>query len=124
MSTRIDKWIWAVRFFKSRSLATEACKSGKVSFNGQAAKPSKDVKIGDVIEVKKGIITMTVKVLALSDKRVGAALVPNYLLDMTSKEEYDKLTLIKSSKFEYRDRGVGRPTKRDRRYLSYFKDID
>lgn len=124
MSVRIDKWLWSVRLFKTRSLATEACKSGKISFNGQSVKPSKEVKIGDVIEVRRDIVNMTVKVLALSEKRMGAALVENFMKDLTPKEEYDKLTIIKSSKFEYRDRGIGRPTKRDRRNLTNFKDID
>jgi ribosome-associated heat shock protein Hsp15 len=124
MGVRIDKWLWAVRLFKTRSLATEACKSGKASINGKAIKPSKEVNIGDIVEVKKDIVLMKVKVLGLSEKRMGAALVANFMEDLTPQEEYDKRTIIKSSQFEYRDRGVGRPTKRDRRYLKNFKDID
>ncbi len=122
MGVRIDKWLWSVRLFKTRTLATEACKGGKVSIRGQAAKASKDVNIGDIIDVKKDIVNMKIKVIALSEKRMGAALVSKFMLDLTPQEEYDKLTIIKSSKFEYRDRGIGRPTKRNRRELTNFKD--
>jgi ribosome-associated heat shock protein Hsp15 len=108
---RIDKWLWCVRLFKSRSLATAACAAGKVRIAGEPAKPARSVKIGDLITAPTGHITRTVKVLALLDQRVGAKLVPNYLEDRTPASEYLKPREAPSM----RPPGTGRPTKKQRR---------
>ncbi len=113
---RIDKWLWAVRAFKTRSQATEACRSGKVKVDEQAVKPSREVKRGMVVSVHRGPITQTFRVVELLKKRVGAKLVDKYMEDLTPEEEYRKLELIKS-KPAARARGAGRPTKKDRRDL-------
>jgi ribosome-associated heat shock protein Hsp15 len=114
---RIDKYLWSIRVFKTRSEATDACKGGKVRVNGNDIKPSRDVKVGDVIVVRKGAVTYTYKVLALIDKRQGAALVPNYAENLTPQEELDKLRAPVETFFLKRDRGAGRPTKKDRRQM-------
>jgi len=123
MGVRVDKWIWAVRIFKTRSQATDACKSGKVSMDGVALKPARNIEIGDHIEIKKDQINMEVEVLDLLEKRVGASLVPKFMKDLTPESEYTKIDLLKNKSFEYRQRGLGRPTKRDRRTLNRFKDF-
>lgn len=123
MGVRVDKWIWAVRIFKSRSKATEACKSGKVSIDGLALKASRTVEVGDKIEVKKDQVNMTVEVLELLEKRVGAKLAPQYMKDHTPDSEYNKMELLKNKSFEFRDKGLGRPTKRERRTINHFKDF-
>lgn len=123
MGVRVDKWIWAVRIFKTRSQATDACKSGKVSMDGVALKPARNIEIGDRIEIKKDQINMEVEVLDLLEKRVGASLVPKFMKDLTPESEYTKIDLLKNKSFEYRQRGLGRPTKRDRRTLNRFKDF-
>lgn len=120
MSTRIDKFLWSVRLFKTRTLASEACKSGKVTLKGHTAKASKEIKIGDLIELKKDHINMKIKVIQPIEKRVGAKLVSNFMQDLTPEAEYQKLELIKQN-FEYRDRGLGRPTKKDRRVITKIK---
>lgn len=121
---RIDKWLWAMRVFKTRTIATEACKKGRVVIKqGGAeviAKPSRTIKAGDVIEVKKPPITYTFKVLALSENRLGAKLVPNYLENLTPKEQYDLLDVVRISGFIDRRKGLGRPTKREGRDLANF----
>jgi len=122
MGVRVDKWIWAVRIFKSRSQATEACKSGKVSIDGIALKPSRIVDIGDIIEVKKDQINMLLEVVDLLEKRVGAKLVEKYMNNLTPDSEYNKIDLLKSKSFEFRDKGMGRPTKKERREINIFKD--
>ena len=122
MGVRVDKWIWAVRIFKSRSQATEACKSGKVSINGVALKPSRMVDIGDMIQVTKDQIHMTLEVIEILEKRVGAKLVPTYMKNHTPDDEYNKIDLLKSKSFEYRNKGMGRPTKKERRDINIFKD--
>ncbi|MDX9942369.1 MAG: RNA-binding S4 domain-containing protein [Bacteroidales bacterium] len=111
---RIDKWLWAVRIFKTRSMATQACKAGKVRINNQPVKPSREVKREMVISIQTGPMAKTVKVLELLHNRVGAKLVNEYLQDLTPQEEYDKLELIKQQPFR-RLRGAGRPTKKERR---------
>ena len=103
---RIDKYLWSIRVFKTRSEATDACKGGKVRVNGNDIKPSRDVKVGDVIVVRKGAVTYTYKVLALIDKRQGAALVPNYAENLTPQEELDKLRAPVETFFLKRDRGA------------------
>jgi len=118
---RIDKWLWAVRIFKTRSLASEACRSGKVKILDQAVKPSHEVKTGEVIMISLNPVTKTVKVAALTANRVSAKLVPGFMDDLTPEEEYQKLKLMKEMNFEYRERGIGRPTKRERREIEFLK---
>ena len=118
---RIDKWLWAVRIFKTRSLASEAIKSGKVKFDGSNVKTSKDVKVGDVYEITIGQLRKTIQVKAILENRVSAKLVEDYLIDLTPEEEYTRVKMIFQGGFEYRDRGAGRPTKRDRREIEDFK---
>lgn len=118
---RIDKWLWAVRVFKTRSQATEACKSGKVRIGGQIVKPSHEVKPGEEITVSQQSILRSLKVLQLLGNRVGAPLVPEYMQDLTPDEEYSKLKLMRQVNFEYRDPGTGRPTKRQRREIEILK---
>lgn len=119
---RLDKYIWAIRCFKTRSEATEACAGNKVRLNGSPAKPSKDVKVGDLIEVRKGIIQYTYKVLQLSENRMGAALVPQYAENLTPQEEIEKLHAPHETFFVRRERGTGRPTKKERRDLDALWD--
>lgn len=121
MGARIDKFLWSVRIFKTRSKATEACRSGKVTIDGIAVKAAKEVEVGTIIKVKKDHIHHEFKVLALLEKRVGAKLVSDFVLETTSPEELNKLEIMKQN-FEYRDRGLGRPTKKDRRILSKIKN--
>lgn len=116
-SIRIDKWLWAVRIYKTRSMATDACRSGKVTMNDVDVKPSREVKIGDVIVVKTGPIRKTIKVLNLLGNRVSAKLVSQFMEDLTTAEEYKKFEMMRDSGFVKRDRGVGRPTKRERREI-------
>lgn len=117
---RIDKWLWAVRIFKTRSIAVDACKKGRVEMNGTTVKPSRTVKVGDTISVRKPPITYTFKVLALSENRMGAKLVPGYLEDITPQEQYDILEMSRISGFVARNKGMGRPTKREGRELTAF----
>ena len=114
---RIDKYLWAIRVFKTRTDATDACKGGKVRVNGADTKPSKSVKVGDTIVARKGAVTYTYKVLQLIDKRQGAKLVPNYAENLTPPEELAKLRAPVETFFLKRDRGTGRPTKKDRRQM-------
>lgn len=120
--TRIDKWLWAVRVYKTRSLATEACKKGHVSLNDLPAKASREIRIGDVLKVRKTPITRSFKVLALTEKRMGAKLVPEFLKDITPAEELELLEVQKHMRWNTRDKGTGRPTKKDRRDLDGFFD--
>ncbi len=115
--TRIDKFLWAIRAFKTRTDATDACKGGKVKVAGVNAKPSKEVKPGDVLTVKKGSVTYTYKVLQPLERRVGAKLVPEYALNLTPAAELEKLRAPVETFFITRDRGAGRPTKKDRREI-------
>ena len=114
---RIDKFLWAIRAFKTRTDATDACKGGKVKVAGVNAKPSKEVKPGDVLTVKKGSVTYTYKVLQPLERRVGAKLVPEYALNVTPAAELEKLRAPVEIFFITRDRGAGRPTKKDRREI-------
>ena len=114
---RIDKFLWAIRAFKTRTDATDACKGGKVKIAGVNAKPSKEVKPGDVLTVKKGSVTYTYKVLQPLERRVGAKLVPEYALNLTPAAELEKLRAPVETFFITRDRGAGRPTKKDRREI-------
>jgi ribosome-associated heat shock protein Hsp15 len=114
---RIDKWLWAVRVFKTRSLAADACKKGKVFLNGDIAKPARIVKINDIVEVKKTPVLYRYKVKNLLKNRVGAKLVENYLVDLTPEQEVIKLDTIRMNLGGYRQKGAGRPTKKERRIL-------
>lgn len=115
--TRIDKYLWAIRVFKTRTDATDACKGGKVRLNGNDVKPSRTVACGDVINVRKGAILYSYKVVATIEKRVGAKLVPEYAENITPQDELDKLRHPVETFFLKRDPGTGRPTKRDRRQM-------
>ncbi|HNW90813.1 MAG TPA: RNA-binding S4 domain-containing protein [Bacteroidales bacterium] len=112
---RIDKWLWAVRIFKTRSLATEACRNGKISISGHTIKASREVNLNDVINIRQQQMTKTIKVIALLDKRVSAKLVPQFMEDLTPATEYEKVETIKAVSFIYRPKGTGRPTKKERR---------
>ncbi len=114
---RVDKWLWSVRVYKTRSQATEACRNGKVFIDDQAVKPSRNIKEEEVLQVKKNPAVFTYKVKKLLSKRVGAKLVDDYLEDLTPEEEKEKLKLKDTSGFFVRDRGTGRPTKRERRQM-------
>ena len=114
---RIDKYLWSIRVFKTRSEATDACKGGKIRVNGADTKPSNPVKVGDTIVARKGAVTYTYKVLQLVDKRLGAKLVPLYAENLTPEEELAKLRAPVETFFLKRDRGAGRPTKKDRRQM-------
>jgi len=114
---RIDKWLWAVRLFRTRSLATNACRAGSVTVNHQPVKPSRDVRAGDVIVVRQGLIHRTLKVRAVPPARVGAKLVAVYCEDQTPPAEFEKARAQRVQQFLARARGSGRPTKRDRRLI-------
>ncbi len=118
---RIDKWLWAVRIFKTRSLASDACRSGKVKILDQAVKASRDLKTGEVISISLAPVTKTVKVLALIGNRVSAKLVEGFMEDLTPEAEYQKLKRSNDAGFEFRERGTGRPTKRERREIEFLK---
>jgi len=120
IKVRIDKWLWAVRVFKTRSLATDACRNGKVSINGQVVKASREVKPEDEISIRQQQMTKTVKVTALLEKRVSAKLAPQFMEDLTPASEYEKVETIKAVSFIYRPKGLGRPTKKERRDIEKF----
>ena len=117
---RLDKFLWAARIFKTRSIASEACKKGRVQIGGVQAKPAKMVKVGEVISVRKPPITYSFRVLQAIEKRVGAKLVPDILENVTPPEQYELLEMSRISGFIDRARGTGRPTKKDRRSLDEF----
>lgn len=121
---RIDKWLWAVRLFKTRSIAIEACKKGRVTIKGINVKPSRMIKVGEVIEIRKSPITYSFEVLALTERRMGAKLVSNFRKDVTPQSELDILEMTKVSGFVDRARGTGRPTKKERRDLESFIEDD
>ena len=122
MEVRIDKYLWAIRAFKTRTDAADACKGGRVKVAGVNAKPSKDVKEGDVITVRKGVVTFTYQVVRPTESRVGAKLVPEFALNLTPESELDKLRAPVETFFVTRDRGTGRPTKKDRREIEQLWD--
>ncbi len=119
---RIDKWIWAVRIFKTRTIAADACKKGRVMIGDVIAKPSRMVKVGDVVSVRKPPVTYSFKVLALTENRLGAKLVPEYMENVTPQSQLDLLDVVRISGFIDRRKGLGRPTKREGRELSRFTD--
>lgn len=119
---RIDKWMWATRIFKTRTIAAEACKKGRVTINNSQVKPARTIKVGDVIQVKKTPIIYSFKVLQLIEKRMGAKLVAEYMENVTTPDQYEILEMSKISGFVDRARGTGRPTKKDRREIETFVD--
>ena len=119
---RIDKWMWAVRIFKTRTIAAEACKKGRVTINGSQVKAARMIKPNDVIQVKKPPIIYSFKVLQAIEKRVGAKLVPEVMEIVTTPDQYELLEMSKVSGFVDRARGTGRPTKKDRRSLEDVTD--
>lgn len=120
--TRIDKWMWAVRIFKTRSLAAEACKKGKVTIDGVTIKPSREVKLNDKIDIRVPPIIKSYRVKAISGKRMSAKLAVDYVEDITAQDQIDLLNATKTFGFEKRQRGVGRPTKLDRRLIDKLKN--
>lgn len=122
---RIDKWLWAMRIFKTRTLATEACKKGRITVgegDGVIAKPSRPIKVGDIVNVRKPPVTYSFRVRALTENRLGAKLVPEYLDNITPQSQYDLLEVVKISGFVDRRKGLGRPTKREGRDLARFTE--
>lgn len=119
---RIDKWLWAVRIFKTRTLAAEACKKGRVVIGNAEVKPSRTVHVGEIVQVRKPPVTFSFRVLDITDKRMGAKCVPQYMENITPPEQYEILELNKISGFINRQRGTGRPTKKERRDLEQFTE--
>lgn len=121
---RIDKWMWATRIFKTRTIAADACKKGRVMVGGVTVKPSRMIKRGEVVQVRKPPVTFSFKVLDLTEKRMGAKLVPGFLENVTTPDQYELLEMNRISGFVDRVRGMGRPTKKERRELEQFTDPD
>lgn len=117
---RIDKWLWAVRLFKTRSIAAEACKKGRVHIKDTPVKPSRNIKVGDVIQIKRNPILYSFKVLALTENRMNAKLVPEFMKDVTTPDQLELIELGKLAGNIGRARGTGRPTKKERRDLEDF----
>ena len=117
---RIDKWLWAARIFKTRTIAADACKNGRVTIEGVNVKPSRMVKVGETVSVRKPPITYSFKILKTSEQRVGAKLLPEIYENVTAPEQYELLEMTRISGFVDRARGTGRPTKKDRRSLDAF----
>lgn len=117
---RIDKWLWAARIYKTRSVAADACKNGRVTVGGANAKPSRMIKVGDTVSVRKSPVTYSFKVLQAIEQRVGAKLLPQVYENVTPAEQYELLEMTRISGFVDRARGTGRPTKKERRSLDAF----
>ena len=124
MEVRVDKYLWAMRIYKTRSIATDACKCGRVKMNGVEVKPSRMFHVGDICTVRKGPITYTYRILQLWGNRLGAKVVPSYLEDITPPEQLELLELARYAAQSGRDRGTGRPTKKDRREIEQFFSDD
>ena len=120
MEARIDKWLWAVRIFKTRTLAADACKNNRISINGTTVKPSRMVKEGDEVSVRKPPVTYTFRVKQAIEKRVGAKMLPDIIETITPPEQYELLEINRISGFVNRAKGMGRPTKKDRRAIDDF----
>lgn len=120
---RIDKWLWSVRIFKTRTLAVDACKKNRVMIDNVAVKASRTIRVGDVVQVRKPPVIFSFKVLKLADKRMGAKLVHDFMENVTTPDQYEILELNKISGFVDRQRGSGRPTKKERRDLEDFTDV-
>lgn len=121
-SNRIDKWLWSVRVFKTRALATAACKGESVLVNEQPIKPARELHVDEIISVRQGVITRRIRFINAPKSRIGAKLVPDYYEDLTPPEEYEKLKVPKVEQVLPRERGSGRPTKRERRLLDQLLD--
>ncbi|MCH2032960.1 MAG: RNA-binding S4 domain-containing protein [Tenacibaculum sp.] len=121
---RIDKYLWCIRLFKTRSIATTACKKGQVKIEENTLKPSREVYGGEIITVRKNQINYKIKVIDIPESRVGAKLVDLYRKDLTPKEEFEKTELLKFAKDYYRKKGTGRPTKKDRRDIEDYYDTN
>lgn len=117
---RIDKWLWAARIFKTRSIAADACKNGRVTIGGMNVKPSRPLKVGEVVSVRKPPVTYSFRVLQCIEQRVGAKLLPEIYENVTDPKQYELLEMSRMSGFVDRARGTGRPTKKDRRALDDF----
>lgn len=124
MEERVDKYLFAMRIYKTRSIAADACKKGRVTMRGVELKPSRTFKIGDTFSVRKGPITYTYEVLRLSENRLGAKLVADYMRDITAPDQLELLELARLAGKSGRDRGTGRPTKKDRREIEVFFSDD
>ena len=118
---RIDKWLWAVRIFKTRAISTDACNSGKVKIDGRSIKPSRSIKLNETITVQKGIIKFVYEVSGLIEKRVSAKIASDNVNDLTSTEEKFKMKAASAQPVTTRDKGMGRPTKKDRRNIDKLK---
>ena len=121
---RIDKWLWAARIFKTRTLAADACKNGRITVNDVQVKPSRMVKLGDVIGVRKPPVTYTFRLLKPIEQRVGAKLLPEIYENITAPDQYELLEMTRISGFVDRQRGTGRPTKKDRRQMDAFLNLE
>ena len=121
---RIDKWLWAARIFKTRTIAADACRNGRVAVNDVSVKPSRMVKEGDVVSVRKSPVTYSFRILKAIEQRVGAKLLPEILEDVTPQDQYDLLEMTRISGFVDRARGTGRPTKKDRRQIDAFTNME
>ena len=121
-AARLDKWLWGVRIFKTRALATDACRAGSVTINDLNAKPAREVHAGETVIVRQGLVTRTLRVLAVPPSRVGAKLVAEFCADLTPAEEFEKARVHRLQQVLAREKGSGRPTKRDRRQLDRFFD--
>ena len=121
---RLDKFLWSVRFYKTRNISAEEIKKNRVSIGGQIVKASREVKEGEIIEMRKNQINYKIKIIQIPKSRVGAKLVALYIVDMTEKEQYELLKIRKLSQDYYRQKGLGRPTKKDRRDMDNFIDSD
>ena len=117
---RIDKWLWAARIFKTRSIAADACKNGRVTIGGMNVKPSRPVKVGEIIDVKKPPVTYSFRILKCIENRVGARLIPEIYENVTDPKQYEILEMSRISGFVDRARGTGRPTKKERRQMDSF----
>ena len=122
MEARIDKWLWAARIFKTRSIAADACKNGRVMVNGVSVKPSRPLKVGETVHVRKPPVTYSFKVLKAIEQRVGAKLLPEIYENVTDPKQYELLEMSRISGFVDRARGTGRPTKKDRRAMEAFTE--
>lgn len=121
-TARVDKWLWAVRIFKTRGIAAEACKKGRVLMGGVSVKPAHTVKSGDVLQIRKPPITYTFKVLMAVENRIGAKMVPQMVENITTPDQYELLEISRIGGFVNRARGTGRPTKKERRSLDEFSE--
>ena len=116
-TTRIDKWLWSVRIFKTRAMASEACAGGKVKIDGIAVKASRNIEQNDIVQVRKGVVKYLYKVRKIAEKRMGAKLVPDFLEDLTPEDELAKMKSVQTYPIQTREKGQGRPTKRERRKM-------